>query len=64
MVMTYRDMVSLCSARLDKIKQYDSIYGNDKSSSGSGGGRIMQVILPEFVDYPQHLHALQDNSYQ
>jgi hypothetical protein len=29
MVMTYRYMVSLCSARLDKIKQYDSIYGND-----------------------------------
>jgi hypothetical protein len=27
-------------------------------SSGSGEGGMMQVILPEFVDYPQLLHAL------
>src|SRR5262249_5962125 len=27
-------------------------------SSGSGSGGMMQVILPEFVAYPQHLHAL------
>jgi hypothetical protein len=30
MVMTYRYMVSLCSAGLDKIKHYDCIYGNDR----------------------------------
>jgi hypothetical protein len=35
--------------------QFDT---HGESSSGSGGRRIMQVILPEFVDYPQHLHAL------
>jgi hypothetical protein len=32
MVMTYRYMVSLCSAGLDKIKHYDCIYGNDRCS--------------------------------
>jgi hypothetical protein len=30
MVMTYRYMVSLCSAGRDKIKHYDCIYGNDR----------------------------------
>ena len=28
------------------------------ASPGSGGGGMMQAILPEFVAYPQHLHAL------
>jgi hypothetical protein len=26
-------------------------------SSGSGGGEMREVILPEFVVYPQHLHS-------
>ncbi len=30
MVMIYSYMVSLCSAGLDEIKQYDGIYGNDR----------------------------------
>jgi hypothetical protein len=35
--------------------QFDA---HGEGSSGSGGGGMMQVILPEFVAYPQHLHAL------
>ena len=37
--------------------QFDA---HGEGSSGSGGGGMMQVILPEFVAYPQHLHALHD----
>jgi hypothetical protein len=37
--------------------QFD-VHG--EGSSGSGGGGMMQVILPEFVDDPQLLHALLD----
>jgi hypothetical protein len=35
--------------------QFDAYEGY---SSGLGGRGMMQAILPEFVDYPQHLHAL------
>ena len=30
---------------------------------GLSGRCMMQAILPEFVDYPQHLHALGDLGY-
>ena len=29
-----------------------------RAPPGLSGGGMMQAILPEFVDYPQHLHAL------
>src|SRR5215467_9512625 len=42
------------------IAAHDQLQFNThgECSSGSGGGGMMQVILPEFVDYPQLLHAL------
>jgi hypothetical protein len=47
MVMTYRYIVSLCSARLDKIKQYDSIYGNDRQGIHQRrGARSGCVVIP------------------
>jgi hypothetical protein len=35
--------------------QFDA---HGECSSDSGGGGMMQIILPELVDYPQLLHAL------
>src|SRR5262249_3333508 len=42
------------------IAAHDQLQFNahGECSSGSGGGGMMQVILPEFVTYPQLLHAL------
>ena len=43
---------------------YDRVYDelefhtHGRAPSGLSGGCMMQAILPEFVDYPQHLHAL------
>jgi len=33
-----------------------------KTPPGLSGGCMMQAILPEFVEYPQHLHALDPGS--
>jgi hypothetical protein len=40
----------------DKLK-FDA---HGEAPPGLNGGCMMQVILPEFVAYPQHLHALQE----
>src|SRR4029453_2003797 len=40
--------------------QFDA---HGEGSFGSGGGEMMQVILPEFVAYPQLLHALDGDCY-
>jgi hypothetical protein len=50
----YRFFTAIIAAQ-DQL-QFD-VHG--ECSSGLSGGGMMQAILPEFVNYPQHLHALQ-----